>query len=118
MTKAKLMLTASAAVVMLGVAAYAAASPATQRDGPDSNLIVIATDDSEDSAGSAKMGEDSGTQNGDEGVTPENDTQKIDQPPRRDPTTSNDPDEDDDVMPPPEDEDEAAPSDDGEPQDE
>jgi hypothetical protein len=56
------------------------------------------------------MGEDSGTQSGDEATTPENDTQKIDQPPRRDPTTGGEDDQgEDDVMPPPEDEDEGAP---------
>ena len=38
---------------------------------------------------SAKMGEKSGTQTGDEGAAPENDTKKIDQPPRQNPTTSN-----------------------------
>jgi hypothetical protein len=38
---------------------------------------------------SAKMGEDSGTHTGDEADTPESDTKKVDQPPRRDPTSSN-----------------------------
>jgi hypothetical protein len=33
------------------------------------------------------MGEGEGTQTGDQGATKENDTQKVDQPPRRNPTT-------------------------------
>ena len=38
--------------------------------------------------GSAKMGEEAGTQEGtDIGVVPENDTKKVDQPDRRNPTT-------------------------------
>ena len=39
--------------------------------------------------GSAKMGEGEGTQSGDQGATKENDTQKVGQPPRRNPTTNN-----------------------------
>jgi hypothetical protein len=39
--------------------------------------------------GSAKMGEGEGTQSGDQGTTKENDTQKVGQPPRRNPTTNN-----------------------------
>jgi hypothetical protein len=111
MTNSKLMLTASAAVVMLGVTSYAAM--AAERGVPAKGDVVIAADDSDN--GSAKMGGGEGTQSGDEGVTPENDTQKVDQPDRRNPTTSNDPDEEDDVMPPPEDEEDSAPSDEGEP---
>ena len=39
---------------------------------------------------SAKMGKEEGTHEGAHlGATPENDTQKIDQPPRKDPTTGN-----------------------------
>jgi hypothetical protein len=38
---------------------------------------------------SAKMGEKSGTQSGDEGAAPENDTKKVDQSPRQNPTTNN-----------------------------
>ena len=38
---------------------------------------------------SAKMGKDSRTHSGDQGSTPENDTKKVDQPPRQNPTTSN-----------------------------
>jgi hypothetical protein len=37
---------------------------------------------------SAMMGEQSGTQSGDEAATPENETKKVDQPPRQTPTSS------------------------------
>jgi len=36
------------------------------------------------------MGEGEGTQSGDQGATKENDTPKVDQPPRRNPTTGTD----------------------------
>ncbi len=58
--------------------------------------IVMAADDDapqgapteDNSAESAKMGKDEGTHSGpDQGSTPENDTSKIDQPARRNPTT-------------------------------
>ena len=74
--------------------------------------IVLAADDSAADDSSAKMGEEEGTHSGDEADTPENDTQKIDQPARRDLTTSNESDEEDDTMPPSEDED--VPPEDGE----
>jgi hypothetical protein len=35
----------------------------------------------------AKMGQDEGTQTGEQSNPPESDTQKIDQPPRKNPTT-------------------------------
>ena len=38
---------------------------------------------------SAKMGAESGTHSGDKVAAPENDTKKVDQPPRQNPTTSN-----------------------------
>ena len=38
---------------------------------------------------SAKMGEKSATHTGDECVSPEKDTERLDQPPRQNPTTSN-----------------------------
>jgi hypothetical protein len=102
-----LLLTSAAACLMLG-AAFTPAF-AAERDVTVKADVVIAADDNADDEGSAKMGEEEGTHSGDEAVTPENDTAKIDQPPRRNPTTSNEPEEDDDVMPPPEDEDDAAP---------
>lgn len=61
-------------------------------------LAVDATDESKQPTGqteesateSAKMGKEEGTHTGDhQGVIPENDTEKIDQPERRNPTTSN-----------------------------
>lgn len=60
--------------------------------------IVIVTNDAAPQAGqtedsadqSAKMGQEAGTHEGDNlGATPENDTAKIDQPARRNPTTDN-----------------------------
>jgi hypothetical protein len=60
--------------------------------------IVIVTNDAAPQAGqtednaeeSAKMGQEEGTHEGDSlGATPENDTAKIDQPARRNPTTDN-----------------------------
>ena len=129
MTKTKWVLTASVGALILGVTGYAA-SASEQHDVIGEHRIVVAADDSaagddygaaddsaagddsgtpDDSAagdasddGSAKMGEDVGTHVGeDQGSAPENDTDKIDQPARRNPTTSNAPDEeDDDVMPP------------------
>ncbi len=114
MTHSKLILTASVAVLMLGAASCAAT--AAERGAPAKDGIVLAAEDS--AKGSGKMGEDTGTQSGDEATTPENDTQKIDQPARRNPTTGEDSGGEDDVMPPAEDEDEGAPADDGENQNE
>ena len=112
MTKTKLVLTASVGALIFGVAGYAAAA-SEQHGAIAKHRIVVAADDSaagddsgaadeSDSDGSAKMGQDEGTHVGeDQGSAPENDTDKIDQPARRNPTTSNAPDEeDDDVMPP------------------
>jgi hypothetical protein len=90
----------------------AAFTPAFAAERDVKSNIMLAADDNADDEGSAKMGEGEGTHSGDEAVTPENDTQKIDQPARRNPTTSNEPDEDDDVMPPSEDEE--VPPEDGE----
>ena len=49
----------------------------------------VQTDQDSSAAKSAKMGKDEGTQSGGakQGSLPENDTQKIDQPPRQNPTT-------------------------------
>jgi hypothetical protein len=122
MTKIKLGVTAAAGVLIFGVAGYAAA--ASEQHDPIAKNIVVAADDNatddnvtgddsaagdddSDSDGSAKMGTDEGTHVGeDQGANPENDTDKIDQPARRNPTTGGAPDEQsDDVMPPDEDED-------------
>jgi hypothetical protein len=110
-------------VLIFGVAGYAAAA-SEQHDPIAKNIVVAADDnaagddnaadddsaagdDNSDSAGSAKMGTDEGTHVGeDQGANPENDTDKIDQPARRNPTTGDAADEQsDDVMPPDEDED-------------
>jgi len=116
MTKLKLGVTAAAGVLIFGVAGYAAAA-SEQHDPIAKNIVVAAddnatgddsaADDDSDSAGSAKMGTDEGTHVGeDQGANPENDTDKIDQPARRNPTTGDAADEQsDDVMPPDEDED-------------
>ena len=124
MTKTKLVLTASVGALIFGVAGYAAAASG-QHGAIAKHRIVVAADDSaagddsgaaddsaagdddSDSDGSAKMGQDEGTHVGeDQGSASENDTNKIDQPARRNPTTSNAPDEEDgDVMPPDESED-------------
>jgi hypothetical protein len=49
----------------------------------------VQTDEDSSAAKSAKMGKDEGTQTGgaNQATPPENDTQKIDQPPRQNPTT-------------------------------
>jgi hypothetical protein len=94
MTQSKLMLAGAIAVLMLAVAGAKSASA-----GQLQNDTVIAGEDAAPDAaapgddygtGSAKMGEGEGTQSGDQGATHEDDTQKIDQPDRRNPTTSND----------------------------
>ena len=126
MTKTKLVLTASVGALIFGVAGYAAAA-SEQHGAIAKHRTIVAADDSaagddsgaaddsaagddsgaaDDSAagddansdGSAKTGAGEGE---DQGSAPESDTDKIDQPARRNPTTSNAPDEeDDDVMPP------------------
>jgi hypothetical protein len=49
----------------------------------------VQTDEDASNSKSAKMGKDEGTQTGgaNQSTTPESDTQKIDQPPRKNPTT-------------------------------
>jgi hypothetical protein len=100
--------------VMLGATLVAAAFGVTGHAAPiergmtlSNSVIVIAADDAAPDAadvapdadqgaapvednieGSAKMGEDPGTHTGNDlGATPENDTSKVEQPVRRDPTT-------------------------------
>lgn len=125
MTKTQWVLTASVGALIFGVAGYAAVASEQHDAIAKQHRIVVAADDDaagDDSAagddytpgdddansdGSAKMGTGEGTHVGEEqGSAPENDTDKIDQPARRNPTTSNAPgEEDDDVMPPDESED-------------
>src|SRR6187455_1118893 len=86
MTHSKLVLAITIAASMFGfVEAKLSSTAQTQKD------VVIAAEDAapddEGGTGSAKMGEDEGTQSGDQGATKENDTQKVDQPPRRNTTT-------------------------------
>jgi hypothetical protein len=89
------MLVASAAVIALtlGVTSRADTDKQTQAPLPLGSFIVAADDTPaagkvDDGEGSAKMGEEPGTHEGDNlGATPENDTSKIDQPARRNPTT-------------------------------
>jgi len=59
---------------------------AAEETSPKGNLQ---TDEDSSAAKSAKMGKDEGTQTGsaNQGTPPEADTQKIDQPPRQNPTT-------------------------------
>ena len=88
MTHSKLVLAITIAASMFGfVEAKLSSTAQTQKD------VVIAAEDAapddEGGTGSAKMGEDEGTQSGDQGATKESDTQKVDQPPRSSPTTSN-----------------------------
>ena len=89
MTKSKLVLAVAIAALMSSFAGAQSSSAAqAQKD------VVIAAEDAapddESGTGSAKMGEGEGTQSGDQGATKENDTQKVDQPPRRNPTTGTD----------------------------
>jgi hypothetical protein len=96
-------LIASAAVIALtlGITSRADTPTETETPLPLGSMIIAAGDDaatagqsedtgqSEDNAeDSAKMGEEEGTHEGANlGATPENDTDKIDQPARRNPTT-------------------------------
>ncbi len=89
MTQSKWMLAVAMAALVYGFAgAKTASAGRVQKD------TMVAAEDAAPSdaagSGSAKMGEGEGTRPGDVGATKENDTQKIDQPPRRNPTTSND----------------------------
>ena len=96
MSQSKLVLSCAATAIAVGLTLALATSGASAF----SPNIVVAGDDTPATAGdtdkgSAKMGEGEGTQSGDQGATEESDTQKIDQPPRRNPTTGESSDEDD-----------------------
>jgi hypothetical protein len=114
MIQSRLVLTGAVATLMFGVTGAMATSNEQGATLSQENL-VIAADDSAPAAGetdenaedSAKMGDEEGTHEGpDLGATPENDTSKVDQPARRNPTTGGTP------------QDEGTPQDDGTPQDE
>ena len=90
---------ASAAVIALtfGIGGQTL-TPVQQEEPLSTGDIVIVTNDAAPQAGqtednadqSAKMGKKEGTHEGENlGATPENDTAKIDQPARRNPTTDN-----------------------------
>ena len=91
MTEGKMLTAGLAAVLALGVvASSAAATPC-----PKGN-IVLAADESQagdaktDETDLAKMGKEEGTHTGaNQDAKPEKDTDKVDQPERRNPTTGN-----------------------------
>jgi hypothetical protein len=92
-------LVASAAVIALTLGIGGQTPTPVQQEQPlSTGDILVVTNKAAPQAGqadesaeeSAKMGKDSGTHEGDNlGATPENDTAKIDQPARRNPTTDN-----------------------------
>jgi len=93
MTKAKMLMSLTAAALSLGFSVQPHPAPfwetniviAAEETSPKGNLQ---TDEDSSAAKSAKMGKDEGTQTGsaNQGTPPEADTQKIDQPPRQNPT--------------------------------
>lgn len=90
MTEAKALMAALVAALALGaMAGTAAATPCAK------GSIVLAADESQaagrtDETDSAKMGKEEGTHTGaSQGAKPESDTDKVDQPERRNPTTGN-----------------------------
>ena len=94
MTKANMLMSLTAAALSLGFSAQPHPAPfwetniviATEENSAKGN---VQTDADSPAAESAKMGKDEGTQTGGarQGTTTESDTQKIDQPPRQQPTT-------------------------------
>jgi hypothetical protein len=90
---------ASAAVIALTIGVTSRADVPTEKEFPlPADSIIVAAQDGaagigqteETAEDSAKMGKEEGTHKGAQlGATPENDTDKIDQPARRNPTTSN-----------------------------
>jgi len=91
MTQSKLMLIAAAAALTLGVSGNTSTPIGRQSGFSDSNVLIAGdettsgTSQTEKNAqGSAKMGSEKGTHTGPgQGATPQSDTQKIDQPSRR-----------------------------------
>jgi hypothetical protein len=95
MTKAKMLMSVTAAALSLGFSVQPHPAPfwdtniaiAAEETSPKANAP---TDEDSSAAKPAKMGKDEGTQAGGANQgTPENDTQKIEQPPRQNPTTGN-----------------------------
>lgn len=91
MTKGNMLKAGLIAALALGVTAgTAVATPCPKEN------IVLAADESQtggakaDESDSAKMGKEEGTHTGaNQGAKPESDTDKVDQPERRNPTTGN-----------------------------
>jgi len=96
-----LTLTAAAAALALGSNGQTVTSVDHEKSLSTSDIVIAADDTAtngnqnssqknDNAKGSAKMGEEEGTQTGaNQGATPEKDSQKIDQPARKNPTTSN-----------------------------
>jgi hypothetical protein len=94
MGQAKTLMSVTAAALSLGFSLQPHSVPFWE-----TNIVIAAeetypkgnvqTGQDSSAAKSAKMGKDEGTQSGGakQGSLPENDTQKIDQPPRQNPTT-------------------------------
>jgi hypothetical protein len=90
---------ASVAVIALtlGISGQKLAPVETEQPLSTGDIVIVtnesapqAAESEENAEDSAKMGEEEGTHEGDNlGATPENDTAKIDQPGRRNPTTGN-----------------------------
>ena len=94
MTKANMLMSLTATTLSLGFSVQPHPAPfwetniviAAEDTSPKEN---VQTDEDNSATKSAKMGKDEGTQTGsaNQGTPPEADTQKIDQPPRQNPTT-------------------------------
>ena len=94
MTKAKMLMSLTAAALSLGFSVQPHPAPfwetniviAGEENVPKGN---VKSDEDSSGAKSAKMGKDEGTHSGgdNQGTPPEADTPKIDQPPRQNPTT-------------------------------
>ena len=85
MIKAKMLMSLIAATLSLGFTVQPDPAPFW-----DTNIIIaIQTDEYSSAAKSATMGKDDGTRMGgaSQANPPENDTQKVDQPPRQNPST-------------------------------
>jgi hypothetical protein len=97
MTKAKTLLTSiAAATLSLGFSLQPHPRPfwesniviAAEETAPSGDVQTNEAVSGPNEQKSAKMGKDEGTQTGaNQGTPPENDTQKVDQPPRNNPTT-------------------------------
>ena len=98
MTQARTSMVSAAVIALTFGIGGQTLTPVQQEEPLSTGDIVIVTNDAAPQAGqtednadqSAKMGKEEGTHEGENlGATPENDTAKIDQPARRNPTTDN-----------------------------